>query len=370
MKRILVTRMGAIGDLLLTTPVIRALRRRYPDAHITYLVCRGLGVVMEGHPDLDEVKEYDRQRGRRLGEFAAFCAGLRREPYDLHVNLQPSVRTHLMGLFSGAGRRLTYRRQRLWPGSRAAERHAVDDFLRVLRPLGIDPAACERHLDFQVDEAARQQVRRHLEDAGVGTDERLVLVYPGASAAARRWPTVTLAASLRRLLAHQPHWRLVLAGGQGVDQALAARALDRLAPQERQRVLDWAGHLDFRQTAALMERAYAVVTMDSGPMHLAAALGRPLVALFGPSSPNRVGPAPARPDLRTASPVVLTARAQPACAPCRTKTCRRGDQACLARIEPAAVEAALNRVMTGDIGHDPRLALDDAGVPQGRPAWA
>lgn len=340
-RRILVARFGAIGDLLLTTPVLRALARRYPGAQIDYLVGKGLAPVLRGHPKLAEVIEFDKRADARPGAFVAFGRRLRERRYDLFVNLQRSVKTVLLGLASGASRTVVYRRTHAVQRDSGRMQHAVENFLHTLEPIGAPIDAVGRHLDFVVGAAARQHVAAWLAGQGVQARDRLVLVNPGASAASRRWPAAHLAAVLDALVRRRPELRVALIGGPGDDQALAKAV--RSAMSSAEAVFDWVAAVDFEQTGALLERASLLVTMDTGPMHLAAAIGTPIVALFGPTEPDRTGPTPPPPRTHRAAPRVLVHRDGLDCVPCHARSCKRGHQGCITGHAPEQLVDAIEQ---------------------------
>ena len=175
-RRILLARFGAMGDLLLSTPTIRALHRRFPQAELSYIVGKGLGDMLRGHPDLAEVIEFDKREDAKALRFLAVARRLRAQRFDVYVNLQRSVKTVLLGLATGAPRRLVYRRDHSLQAGDGRMLHSVDNFLRTVAPLGIDIAGCDRHLDYVVPAAAQQQVARLLHDRGITAQDRLVLV--------------------------------------------------------------------------------------------------------------------------------------------------------------------------------------------------
>lgn len=345
MKAILVARFGAIGDILMATPTLRALRDKYPQARLVHLLERPLGDVLRGLAYVDAVIEFDKKTGLRPTNFFPLAQRLRSERFDLYVNLQYSAKTALIGIASGARTRLVYRKD---DGLRAdgTRLHSVDNYLETLRPLGIDPAGCTRHLDFQIPAEATARIAERLTGLGIDQDATLVLVNPGASAASRQWPVESLAAFLDHARRARPDWRLALTGGPGRDQEIAAAVLARVERPDT--VVDLVGKTSFKETGALLRRADAMVTMDTGPMHLAAAVGTPLVALFGPTAPQRTGPAPPPPNARRAVlPLALVHTDGLDCVPCMSRTCRRGDLACLVRQSPESVVAAVDRQLTG-----------------------
>jgi ADP-heptose:LPS heptosyltransferase len=218
--------------------------------------------------------------------------------------------------------------------------HTIDNYLRTLAPLKLE-SDDGRHLDFFVPEAARQSAEVLLQESGIGDSETLVLIVPGASTPARQWPHASLAALIEQTARAHPDWRLALIGGPG-DRASADAALGHLQEAQKARLLDFIGRTSLKETGALLLRADALVTMDTGPMHLAAAVGTPLIALFGPTSPERTGPAPPPPTARRVkTPLTLAHKEGLECVPCLSRTCARGDLACLARLSPERVLAAI-----------------------------
>lgn len=335
LRRVCVARFGAIGDLLMTTPTLRALTRFAPGVEIDYIVGKGLGEVLSGLPYVRRVIEFDKKADAKPARLLAFARNLRRERYDLFLNLQRSVKTVLFAMGSGAPRVLTYQRRRApLPGTNRLQ-HTVDNFLDTLAPLGINGAAADRHLDFFIPDAARERVNVLLGEAGIGPREPLVVVNPGVSDLVRRWPIAHIAAFFDEMAARRPDVRLALCGAPGGDME-TARAI--LAQTKTTTVVNLAGRTSFKETGALLARANVFVTGDTGPMHLAAAIGTPLVALFGPTDPHRTGPM--SPPGRA---LVLVQNAGLPCVPCRSHTCARGDNACMVRQTPEQVIAAVER---------------------------
>ncbi|MGC4047959.1 MAG: glycosyltransferase family 9 protein [Armatimonas sp.] len=329
MKRILIIRLGAIGDVLMTTPTVRALKAKYPEAEITYITGKGLGTVLKGLPALSEVMEFD----KTAKGFLALAPELRKRSFNLTVNLQPSIKTGLLRMAAGAKHTLTYKRDHAF--------HAVENTLKTLEPLGIDPAACSRYTEFAIPDEAHQKVDALLAERGITDNSPLVLVTPGATAPSRQWPVENLVAFLDLLTENRPTWHVGFFGGGG-DKAIAEAALAQVRHPER--LLNFIGATNLKESGALLVRANALVTMDTGPMHLAAAVGCPLVALFGATSTKRTGPAPPPPTARVMrTPLTLVHTEGLDCVPCMERTCKRGDLACLTRLSPQAVLSALEK---------------------------
>ncbi len=344
-RRICVVRMGGMGDILLATPSVRALSRHFDTTEIDFVVGKGMGAALTGIPYLRRVIEWDKKGDdTRPDKWLAFLMDLRRQRYDLFVNFHPSVKTFLMAAFSGAPRRITFRKdQRIQNDGHI--RHAVEDFAKELAPLGIGlPSTSERYLDWCMPDAARVRANELLTEAGVGASDKLVLINPAASHLVNRWPKNHIAALIRGASRDLgPNVRVGLIGGP-LDIPLAAKVVDRVAEDARPGLINWAGKLSIKELGAILERADVLVTGDTGPMHIAAAVGTPIVALFGPADPDRTGPVN-HIGLRTprGQSLVVVNRDGLDCVPCRKRYCRRGDTACMTQLPALRVLEAVRQ---------------------------
>lgn len=337
-RKLLVIRFGGMGDIIMATPSLRALAARFPEASIDVIVGGGMTGSLAGHPCVRRVLTFDKRgEDAKPAPFLAFLALLWRERYDLVVNLHPSVKSFLMAAAARPKRLLTFRKRILKRDGMAA--HAIDDFAKELRPLGVEDLA-DRSLDFVVPDDAVKSVDRLLEDLGVRPGERLVVINPAASRPINRWPQERFRAVARHF-ADRPSTRVVVTGGSsqhrsiidGLDEcALAARIADG-----DRRIVNLAGKLTVKQLGALLMRASVLLTCDTGPMHIAAALETPMVVLSGAADPGRTGPL-------TQTSVVLIDRALP-CVPCRARTCARGDVKCMDNLNVEEAISALERLL-------------------------
>ncbi len=295
--RILLIKPSSLGDVVHSLPILDGLRRRYPSAHIAWMLANPFVDLIAPHPALDEVIPFDRRRFGRLGrsigvsvDFVRYVLSLRRRRFDLVVDLQGLFRSGFFAWASGA-------RVRIGPGrSREAawvfythrfpvptmEEHVVRRMWAVADLLGF--ADVPKTFRLPIAEEDRQSVRRLLADVGVDPAGDYAVVFPGARWETKVWPAAQFAALVDRL-ADQMGLTTVLAGSP--DECVACRevadACERPPP-------NLAGRTTLREVAALIERAGVVITNDSGPTHIADALGRPLVSLFGPTNPVRTGP--------------------------------------------------------------------------------
>ncbi len=334
-RRILIIKPSSLGDIVHALPVLAGLRAAYPDAHIAWLVGLSFAPLLESHPLLDEVIPFDRRRyGRMLQsprilvDFLRFVRQLRRRRFDLVLDLQGLARSGFLSLASGARRRVGFAHARelasVFYSHRVrceqTDRHAVDKNLRLARALGlpVNPPVFPLGLRSAELAAARQLIG---EAAGRPLDS-FTAVIPGARWETKRWPAERLAELIDRMHAEELPPSVLL--GAPADRAFA----DRVASACRVPLVDLAGRTSLRDLSAAITLADLIVCHDSGPMHIAAALGRPLVAIFGPTSPARTGP------YSDAARVVSLPLP---CAPCHRRECPLGHHDCLRKLDVAAV---------------------------------
>ena len=305
-QRILIVKPSAIGDVVHTLPVLNLLRKRYPAAHIAWLVTPACAGILEGHPQLNDVILFERKGG--FSGARALYRRLRAEKFDLVLDLQGLLRSGLFCWATGAPVKVGFANARemapVFYSHRVAvpdkEVHAMDRYLDLAVAAGCERGPVE--YVWPTDDADRAAVR-----AMVG-DRRYAVLLPGTNWATKRWPVDKFAAMVEPLKSRFGLDSVI--AGRGEDAA----ALAPLAPA----AVDLTGKTTLRQLVALLENASVVIANDSGPMHIAAALGRPLVTLFGPTNPVRTGP------YQRLETVV---RLDIVCSPCYSRKCSH--QSCL-----------------------------------------
>ena len=309
--RILILKPSSLGDIIHALPAVNLIRRRYPDAHLAWLVNTTVTSLLRNCPLLDEVIPFPRHELRRL---PALVRRLRQGRYDLVVDVQGLLRSGLLAALTGAPRRVGLSDAREGAGLFHNEivpvprSHAVDRYLRaaqhlggatspVLFPLGLAPT---------------------LQPEG----------YIGINASAR-WPTKLWGdAKFAELIRQLPRDRVILTGS-----AAEADRIGRLAQGCR----NLAGQTDLFELAEWYRRCAVVVSNDSGPMHLAAAVGTPVVAIFGPTDPVLTGPYG---DRLTVVRVALP------CAPCFKDRCTNPVvMECMDRVSVAEVLHMVQRLI-------------------------
>jgi heptosyltransferase-2 len=293
-QRILIVRTDRIGDVVLSTPVIKALRSHYPHAYIAMMVSPYTKEVVEGSPYLDEVIIYDKdakhKSWRRSLEFAR---GLKRKRFDLALVLHPTNRVHLITFLAGIKRRVGYRRKlgflltdKIPHTKQDGQKHELEYNLDLLRPLGIMPQ--DREIFVSIKPEARQIVEELLRQEGIKDNHPLLAVNPGASCPSKIWPAERFAEAADRLAQKYGFKVLVVAGSK--DRYLAQDLVSNM----RHTAINLAGRLSLAQVAALLARCRLFISNDSGPVHIASAVGVPVISIFGRNqpglSPRRWGP--------------------------------------------------------------------------------
>jgi len=320
-----------IGDAVMATPALAAIRRTFPRAQLTVVANPLVAELFVAHPDCDRVIRFDERSGHHgVGGLWQFCLNLRRERFELAVLLQNAFEAAVMAVLAGMPRRAGYRTDGrgllLTDGVPAVDKkhglHHVDYYLAMLRALGID--SDDRRLRLTLTPAEQQWVV-----AALGAGE-WVAINPGASyGAAKRWLPERFAA-VADALAADYGFRVVLTGGPGEAEVGAD-----IAQAMRSEVRNLIGATTVRQLMAVLARCRLVVTNDSGPMHIAAAFGVPIVAVFGPT------------DHTTTSPLAgncRIVRSPVDCAPCLLRECPT-DHRCMTRVTAEEVLAAARALL-------------------------
>jgi lipopolysaccharide heptosyltransferase I len=356
-SRTLIIKPSSLGDIVQALPVLTSLREAHPKAHIAWLVATVFADLLQGHSRLDRVVTFDRRRygsiGKSFGataDFVAFVEGLRREKFTAVIDLQGLFRSGFLTAATGAPSRVGFAAARelapmfytLAVPMPRKEMHAVDRYMALARHIGLmDPQATD-HLPISPE--ARETVRQRLRAEGLAPGDAMVVVSPHARWPTKQWPPERFAEVVRRLH-EQSGTRAVLIG----SSAAATIAREIAAAAASARPVDLVNRTTLREMVALVSEARAMVTNDSGPMHVAATIGTPVVAIFGPTSAERTGPY--GPGHR-----VLTAGAP--CRPCFRRKClySSGPEA-LACLTGVAAEEVARHLL--EILRSPRRTADN-----------
>lgn len=354
-RNVLVVCLRRIGDVLLATPVVRSIKAAWPDAHVDMLVFKGTEGVLRGNPDLREVIAVDERQG--LFSRLALIARVWRK-YDHAISVQSGDRPTLMAW--AAGWQATGLAE---PGAHAALKrillddavafdakgeHTVASNLKLLAPLGVAPLAS---VTVSWDVGAEMRARAAF--PALATGKPFALLHVSPKFAYKMW-TAAGWAELATWLAAQGMTVATAGGASPEEQAYMAQ----LAPRMPAGTIDLSGKLDLAALAWLLDRARVYVGTDTAVTHMAAALGVPTVALFGPSSPVRWGPWPKDFAAGPASPWkmlgtqragnVLLLQGETDCVPCLEEGCEKhvaSRSDCLQHLPASRVIHAVQQVM-------------------------
>jgi len=344
-------RLRLIGDVVLTTPVVRGLRRRFPDATLTYVVEPDAAPVLSGNPRLSELIVTPRRRGLdRVREDLRLAWRLRQGRFDVAIDLHGGPRSAWLTWASGAPVRIGYTiAGRTWMYTHAVRRspdltprHSVRNQWDLLAPLGLvdcDPASDALEMPEQPDAAALVNAR--LAAAGIGPSHALVLVHVSAGNPFRRWPAERFTELVVGLAAADPMRRVVLNSGPSdwaAARDVAEAARTQLGPMA-DRVPD-LGEFDLKGLRALIGRAAVYIGGDTGPTHVASTTTTPIVELLGPTLPERSMPWR---DPRWFAEAVDVGTLP--CRPCHQRHCVPGDFRCLTGIPARRVIEAAERAL-------------------------
>jgi heptosyltransferase-2 len=293
-NRIIIVRMDRIGDVVLSTPAMKAVRTAYPHSHITVLVRPYAREVVEGNPFIDEVMTYDKSgKEKSLSGKIGFIAKLRNKKFDLAIVLHPKNSSHILAYLAGIPKRLGYDRKigmlltRKIPHTKQyGLKHEIDYVLGLLRYMGIE--STDRSLSFPVSRKSEDKIRALFEKNGLSANDMVIAVHPTASCPSRRWAPERFAQVLDTL-AEKYKARIVIVSGSS-DKIMA----DKVVGLMKSAAMNLAGKTTISDLASVLRRSKFLISNDSGPVHIACAVGTPVISIFSRKdrgvSPNRWRP--------------------------------------------------------------------------------
>ena|SRR6185437_10131551 len=283
-KRFLVVRMSALGDIVHTLPAVHALRESFPAARIDWLVDEKWAPILAGNRDISNVITMNRGSWRNV---IGIIAQLRRARYDVAIDFQSLYRSAMIGWLSGASKRIgfdaQYSRERgasffYTRHVRPRHAHKIEHNLELVESLG---AQAEKIVFPLADDAqAAEEVRSILCANGV---EEYFVLSPGGGWTSKRWPAERWG-ELARAVAQRYGWTSVVSFGPG-EEGLAEAVLRGAGSPG-----PFVQRFNLKQLVPLLRRAKLLIAGDTGPLHVAAALGTPVIGLYGPTDPARNGP--------------------------------------------------------------------------------
>jgi heptosyltransferase-1 len=365
-RKILLIKLSAVGDVVHTIPVLNKLRRRYAMAQLDWLVTPAIAELLRHHPAITNIIDFERAacstpwRLTPIASYARLAAKLRAAAYDLVVDVHGQFRTAALTLATGAPARIGFDRPRAgvwdasprkfpeqarkhaWQGAREGswvaythhipvptlDLHAVDRYLNVGPILGLDREPAD--FSFPIPQSAVSRVETLLAQHGANRAD-IVIMAPGTIWETKHWGSERFARVAGHFLSKG--LAVILIGSQ--RERVVCEEVAALAPG----AIDLAGMTALSELAALIRRSAISITNDSGPMHLAVALGRPVVSIFGPTDPVWIGP------YRRADAVL---HADLECSPCylrKLKHCHH-DHACMRSVSAPAVIERAERILS------------------------
>lgn len=330
-KNILIIKMSSLGDILHTLPFAAALRKRYPQAKISWLVHPQFAGFVPDKPVIDEVLYFDKVKFKKMGlldkikYFFSMRSMLHSKHFDLVIDMQGLFKSAVLAAISGCSNRIGYCEMREGSGfiSKAicgshSKDHVIERYLDVARYLG---AEVEK-VDFPMPDLTSESrsVQKKLAEQNVTGD--YVVFVPGARWQTKEWPVEHYAELASMILAEG--MQVVLAGGP--DDLDKGNKIKELCPKAANLI----GQTSLRELAALIQGCAVYISADTGPLHFAAALKKPLVAMYGPTKADRTGP------YGSDKASVLLSPAD--CAGCLKKSCN--DWHCMHDITPEMVYTA------------------------------
>ena len=340
-RKILLIKPSSLGDCLHALPVLNALHHALPDAQIHWLINQQYADLFKNHPAIQSLVIFHRQRFHSrttilsfLEEIAQLVAKLRSERFDLVIDLQGLFRSALMSRATAARVRLGLANVREWAQlfythqlqPPPANIHAVDRYMRTLDTLGIP--SDQRDFSFPIDPQAAHSVDKLLTRAGLPAPHKFVLVIPGARWLSKRWAPHRFAQVIDHLQ-NQLSLPCVLTGTSDETQLCA-----QIAQDCKSKPANFAGRTSLVELAALTNRCELVLGHDSGTIHLAVALSKPLVCIIGPTDPSLTGPYGREDSIL---------KADVPCAPCRLTVCEKNE--CMESITVHSVVAKIRSLL-------------------------
>jgi heptosyltransferase-2 len=340
MKKILIIRLSSLGDVVLTTPVIRSLKQKFPQSQIFFLTKVQYQDLLKNDPNIFGVIGFDPQgKHRGISGFLKLVRQLKAFKFDLLVDLHANLRSLFIRHLLRVGTKTKYHKRRLarfllvhFKFLKTKPNPSIDSYLQTLEKIGVN--SLERAPRLFLGQDGENFLRDFLIEKRIEKDDIVVGVHPGAKWETKRW-TEEKFARVCQVLNNKPEVKIILFGDQK-DQEV----IERIRARAEDREVLTAVNLSLARFMSLIGRCDCFVTNDSGPMHIASALGVPLVAIFGPTHPQ-LGFSPIGSEN-----VVLSANVE--CSPCSLhgeKRCRKKTRYCMDLIEPEMVADAVEGLL-------------------------
>jgi len=292
--RILITRTDRIGDVMLSTPVIKAVRQKYPDAYISFCAQPHAVDILDNNPYLNEVIVYDKKgKHKNLSGILSFIFGIKKKKFDMAVILHPTSRMNLTCFLAGIRKRVGYDKKlgflltnRIPHTKQEGEKHEMEYTLDVIRHIGIEPSDKKLYMSLHKD--TDEKVKKLFDANGVNVKKKIIAIHPGASCPSKRWSANNFAGLIDRLN-NKYHANVILLGGE--DDIVYAKEVSH---NIKTKLVNLTGKTNLSVLAGVLSKSHLFISNDSGPVHIAVSVGTPVIVIFGRSdkglSPKRWGP--------------------------------------------------------------------------------
>lgn len=332
-KNILLIKMSSLGDILHTLPFASALRKRYPQARISWLVHPQFSGFVPDRPVIDEVIYFDKVKFNKMGfrekisYYSEMKDFLHSKHFDLVIDMQGLFKSAVLAAISGCPNRIGYCEMREGSGliskaitGKHSKDHVIERYLDVARYLGVEIDSLD-DIKFPIPNLDKETISVKDKLSGKGVEGDYVVVVPGARWKTKEWPIEHYASLVKKIITSGMY--VVLAGGP--DDISKGAKIKELSASNM--VVDMTGQTSLRELAALIKSCAVYISADTGPLHFAAALKKPLVAMYGPTLADRTGP------YGSEKSTVLLSSAK--CKGCLKKSC--SDWHCMHDISPEEV---------------------------------
>jgi heptosyltransferase-2 len=318
MKRILLIRFGSLGDVVLTTPAIRAVREKFPDAYISMLVGDKFADIVSADPRLDDVIIFYRDK-KSPWEIKRVASLLKKQKFDISIDMQRKFRSSLLAYLSGAILRIGYH-QPMGFLCRVKipdleNKHAIERNLDLLKPLGITEAS--HQLEMFLTDEDKEYADVFFNTNNLTSKPAVIGFFPGAAWAPRCWPAERFAA-IGDLAVEKCNAGIVIFGGPG-----EADIVDSVAQKMKNPAVLMKDRVKLRQLAAMIQKCSLFISNDTGPMHISVAVDTPTIGLFGPGNHIKFQPIGQKHTI---------IRKDVPCSPCKQFTNKCKDNLCMKMI--------------------------------------
>jgi len=339
-QTILVTFLMQLGDLILTTPFITALRNAAPNAKIVYLMDEKWLDIMKANPDIDEILTIDRKgKDNSFSALWRYSRKLRKRKFDFLINLNPSERCTFLAAFSGAKYKAGATPKAFRPFFDKVikldhNKHAADRFLEVLQKLGVKNLVHDG-LKIVTTEKQRKEADNFFTSHNITSADKVIGFNIGSASMIKCWLPERFAQVADQMI--EDGYKVVFLGSKA-EKELVQKAVSHMKHQP----IIATGNFTVGVLVAVIHRLNLLITNDSGPMHMAVSQKTPIVALFGPSNPERFGPYQAK------NTIVVTSQTPCSdCPPKMKKQCE--DWRCMKGISVQQVVDAARSLLTNYI---------------------